>query len=182
MTFAPRAEEPTVTALDYAASMLQRGASYQAAARCSGLSEQTLRTALPNRPAPHRRPPAIRPVVAGDLEKVIEGLSEAELRRVVVMATARLSNLEPPSPPAPYAETERILAEVADKHGLTLGDLTGRRVFHRIAHARHEAMWRIARERPHLSLPAIGKLFNRDHTTVIHALRAHERRLQEAGT
>lgn len=48
-----------------------------------------------------------------------------------------------------------------------------------VARARQAAMWRIRKEMPDLSLPQIGRFFNRDHTTVIHAIRAVEARLKE---
>jgi chromosomal replication initiator protein len=45
----------------------------------------------------------------------------------------------------------------------------------RISHPRQVAM-SLARELTKLSLPAIGRLFNRDHSTVIHAIKAVEKR------
>lgn len=43
---------------------------------------------------------------------------------------------------------------------------------------RHVAMY-LTRHLTPLSLPAIGRAFNRDHTTVIHALRCIDRRIAD---
>jgi chromosomal replication initiation ATPase DnaA len=47
---------------------------------------------------------------------------------------------------------------------------------HRVAHARYEAMWEM--RQAGRSYPQIGEFFGRDHTTVLHGVRVHERRLQ----
>lgn len=72
-----------------------------------------------------------------------------------------------------------IIRSVEFRHGLTPGEITGARRNTKVVRARHEAMW-IAKElHPHLSFPAIGRIFNRDHTTVLHALRKYEARMVE---
>ena len=66
-----------------------------------------------------------------------------------------------------------VLQEVAGKHGCTRADLRSpRRVF---IEARQEAFYRLATECS-MSLPRIGALMNRDHTTVLHGIRVHARR------
>lgn len=76
---------------------------------------------------------------------------------------------------------KRIIAQVAEQHGLTAAELLGATRVRSIAYARQEAMWRISRELGR-SLPEIGRMMGgRDHTTVLHGIRAHERRLAEAG-
>jgi chromosomal replication initiation ATPase DnaA len=69
-----------------------------------------------------------------------------------------------------------IAASVADKYGLTVDDLRGTDRTRRVAWPRQEAMAEIRRHRQDMSLPDIGRFFNRDHTTVIHALRAVAKR------
>lgn len=73
-----------------------------------------------------------------------------------------------------------IIQEVGEKHGVTKGEIIGDRRSRYIVAARHEAMARVYKARPDLSLPMIGRLFGgRDHTTVIHAARkmgVHESR------
>lgn len=85
---------------------------------------------------------------------------------------------------APKAATARgwkeVTLEVANHYGLTWDEILGPAREHRVAHPRQEAfalIWAQGR----LSLPAIGRRFNgRDHTTVLHGVRAHEKRLAEA--
>jgi hypothetical protein len=81
-------------------------------------------------------------------------------------------------PPKHLSEAQKIMYEVAVKHGIRLEDLRSPIRIKRFVLARHEAMWEIKRQRPGLSLPQIGRLFgNRDHTTVLHAIRKHQERL-----
>ena len=72
-----------------------------------------------------------------------------------------------------------IVAEVAAAHRLPVADLMGRSKLKHIVAARHEAMWRIRQVTwadgvtPRYSLPQIGRYFDRDHTSVIHACKRH---------
>ena len=66
----------------------------------------------------------------------------------------------------------QILAAVLENYrGITADDLRGPRRQRKLIKPRHEAMLRIYLERPDLSLPAIGRFFNRDHTTILAAVR-----------
>lgn len=73
----------------------------------------------------------------------------------------------------------QIIAEVAARHDLRPEEITGPERWKRNCRARYEAMW-LARQavgrdgKPLYSLPQIGRFFNRDHTTVLNALRRHE--------
>lgn len=73
----------------------------------------------------------------------------------------------------------RILAEVAKAHGLTTADLIGQRRARHVIRARQEAYHRLYRETK-LSLPEIGRRMKRDHTSILHGVRAHHRRLKAA--
>lgn len=66
---------------------------------------------------------------------------------------------------------ERIIKAVALKHNVQVAAIMGPSKSGRIVAIRHEAMVRVYQARPDLSLPQIGKLFDRDHTSVLHALR-----------
>lgn len=69
-----------------------------------------------------------------------------------------------------------ILAEVAGRHRVTVGDLASASKGLRLAAIRHEAMYEIARRTP-LSLPQIGRAIgDRDHTTVRAGIRKHAQR------
>jgi hypothetical protein len=72
----------------------------------------------------------------------------------------------------PDRETARaILAEVAERHGVTVIDVIGPGRFKKIVAARYEAIGIIAATHWHWSLPQLGRFFGgRDHTTIIHAI------------
>lgn len=78
----------------------------------------------------------------------------------------------------PTGQTREIIREVAERHGLTFRCLEGKRTSHAFAVVRQAAYAEVRARRPHLSLQAIGRAFGgRDHTTVMHGIRAHEARM-----
>lgn len=81
---------------------------------------------------------------------------------------------------APGRPLHAIIAEVAEKYGLTYAELISSRRDRRLAWPRQEAMWRCAKETVS-SYPEIAREFYRDHTTVLHGIRAHEERLRANG-
>ncbi|MGZ3272420.1 MAG: helix-turn-helix domain-containing protein [Caulobacteraceae bacterium] len=96
-----------------------------------------------------------------------------------------LAHVEMPRPQAtPSMAT--IATKVAEHHGLTLADLKGPSRTQRISRVRHEAFFlcwldRRFNARSTRSLPAIGAFFGgRDHTTVLHGLRAYAWRYLQA--
>jgi len=66
-----------------------------------------------------------------------------------------------------------IVTHVARRTEVDVDKLLGVLRYADICRARHMAMW-IIRRNTSLSLPQIGAIFNRDHTSVIHALRKVE--------
>lgn len=84
---------------------------------------------------------------------------------------------EEPAPPATSAE---IIKQVCAKHGVRPAEIVSPIRAHFIVPARHEAMYRIREER-HLSWAQLARLFNRDHTSVIHGWRKHKASLEAAG-
>jgi len=74
---------------------------------------------------------------------------------------------------------DQVAAGVAAMHGFTLAEIKGRCRQKRICQARFAVIAALRAERnrhgePRWSLPAIGRFLNRDHTTIIHALRRVE--------
>ena len=67
-----------------------------------------------------------------------------------------------------------VVARVADVYGVTLTEVMGRSRRRPIVSARHAAMRAVSAEFGDSSAE-IGRLFNRDHTTVLHALDALNR-------
>ena len=72
-------------------------------------------------------------------------------------------------------ETRDLLGlakEIARKHRVTLEELLGRRRRGPEASARHELWHRLYEEIP--SLPKLGEIFGRDHTTVMAGVHKHD--------
>ena len=67
----------------------------------------------------------------------------------------------------------QILDEVCKKHKVTARDIRSRRMFRKYALARFEFCYR-ARNETEFSYPVIGKFINKDHTSVLHAIRRWE--------
>ena len=130
-------------------------------------------------------------VARGYCQAQIEAHEAAKARRarmsgpVVVMPV-----LEPPKPQREHIEIEhvalelppswraqvqvrRIMAEVAEKWGLTVDEMIGVNRKPRFAHARQEAMYRL-RSETQRSMCQIGRMLGgRDHSSVDHGIRAH---------
>ena len=64
-----------------------------------------------------------------------------------------------------------IIRDVARKHGISVETIKSSTRTKHIVEARHEAMALVYTLRPDLSLPQIGKIFERDHTTILYAVR-----------
>lgn len=74
------------------------------------------------------------------------------------------------APPIPSTFPRRIVAEVAAAHGMKPKDILGARRSRPFVTARHAVICALA-DNTGLSLAGIGRLINKDHTTVLHALR-----------
>jgi chromosomal replication initiation ATPase DnaA len=106
----------------------------------------------------------------------------AQVERVVSEKEAQIEHL--------YTEIEaltgstgphlghRIARAIARLHRISYQDLCSHRRAQHLVVARHHAMYEM-RKHTKLSLPAIGKILNgRDHTTIIHGCKQHEKRLK----
>jgi len=83
--------------------------------------------------------------------------------------------------PAPWTlpktrreQIQRIIRDTEQQHGVEIGSTQKDRRLKPVVAARNEAMWQVKRHFPELSTPSIGKIFGRDHSSVIHSLRCHE--------
>ncbi len=75
---------------------------------------------------------------------------------------------------------DKIFAAVEKKYEVKKSDLVGKSRVKEIANARHIAIYLI-RSLTEMSLPNIGKIFNRDHATVISSIDNVEKRLDSFG-
>ena len=67
------------------------------------------------------------------------------------------------------AMIERILSAVSRKYGISIEDIKSKKKTENIVNARHLSIY-ITRKLTDLSLPAIGKIFSRDHSTIISSI------------
>lgn len=65
---------------------------------------------------------------------------------------------------------EKLIGQVCAEFDVSRAELLGQSRSEKIVPVRHEACWRIAKATS-LSLPHIGSIFNRDHTSILHAIR-----------
>lgn len=73
---------------------------------------------------------------------------------------------------------KRIIEKIAKAYGTSPGEITGASRALPLVHARHAAIYWVHR-RMGYAKKQTGRVFNRDHTTVIHAIKAHEKRRAE---
>ena len=89
---------------------------------------------------------------------------------------------KPPPPPPPEGMSRaiyNIIRSAAEHHRVTVAQMMGDNRHVPVVLARQEAWWRIWREHGY-SYPRIGRLFKKDHTTVLYGVRKHQERV-EAG-
>lgn len=70
----------------------------------------------------------------------------------------------------PFERAHQIMVEEAEKAGFTLEELRGQRRHKSLWQARRAAIKRVSEETG-LSTMRMGRLFRRDHTSIINALR-----------
>ena len=70
-----------------------------------------------------------------------------------------------------------VIRETAEKHGLTEKELMAATRKVNVVKARQEAIYRIRHE-VQKSMSEIGRFFNKDHTTILHALEKHVERIK----
>ena len=79
---------------------------------------------------------------------------------------------------AQMARVAQIVSTVSARYRVTPEQIMEHRRFQAFSWARHVAFY-LARESTSLSFPAIGKYFNRDHSTVIHGWNVVRERMAE---
>ena len=110
------------------------------------------------------------------------GEYEQTIREQVIAARQRLYGkperqvvIEAPPPPKPsQLAWQRILAEVAAKHNVTVDQIRGKTGAYKLAAVRHEAAYRMVVELG-LSYGEVGRHMNRDHSLAHNAMKRHLR-------
>lgn len=70
----------------------------------------------------------------------------------------------------PKLSGQDIIRQVCDAYDMDVDVVLGASRYRGVVDVRQQAMAAVYQMRPDLSFPQIGRLFNRDHTTVIHAV------------
>lgn len=71
---------------------------------------------------------------------------------------------------SPRAEIQAVIDRIAREHNVTAGDIVSPKRTRAIVKARDQAILEVSTRWPWLSLPKLGKIFGRDHTTIMHSL------------
>jgi hypothetical protein len=117
------------------------------------------------------------------IAQMIDPLDADQLRSLVTLLAAQVDQTMPDtSASGPAAVCEQAIAAAAQTFGTTHEAIVGNERSRTVSDARAVAMT-VARETG-LSLPAIGQHFNKDHGSVIHALRrtTERPRLEDAAS
>lgn len=93
----------------------------------------------------------------------------SELRQQMV---ERMQNRIPQPSARPFVEARTLVARVAAWHGFTYDDLVGpKRERIRLVPARFDAIAAVKQNYPSISSLHLGRMFNRDHASILNALR-----------
>jgi chromosomal replication initiator protein len=106
----------------------------------------------------------------GSLNRLFAYARHLQKPLTVELAAQALHDLVAPGPSGRGATPVAILTAVARYFGIKADDLKGKARHKQIVGPRQVAMY-LLREDGHLSTPEVGRLLNRDHTTVLHGLK-----------
>jgi chromosomal replication initiation ATPase DnaA len=72
---------------------------------------------------------------------------------------------------------QKIIRECAEEFGISVKDILGNSRVNHIVMARRKAAW-IFYQRGTMSYPQIGRLLNKNHSTIIHAVKKYQESLE----
>jgi hypothetical protein len=124
------------------------------------------------------------------IARIAVGLDEVALRRALALiagliaaeqgqevAETAMTNVVNAARRASAPSVQNIVGRIAVAYGVTPEEIMGRETRRGISDARQAAYSEVKSLRPWLSLPALGRIFGgRDHTTILHGIRAHAAR------
>jgi chromosomal replication initiator protein len=106
----------------------------------------------------------------GSLNRLFAYARHLQKPVTVELAAQALHDLVAPGPSGRGATPLAIVTAVARYFGIKADDLKGKARHKQIVGPRQVAMY-LLREDGHLSTPEVGRLLNRDHTTVLHGMK-----------
>lgn len=81
------------------------------------------------------------------------------------------------SKPSPAKRAKDIVSNIAELHMVSVRELLGNDRARYVAHPRQDA-YRLIKLETGWSLPRIGQMFDRDHTTILYGIRQSEKRAE----
>jgi chromosomal replication initiator protein len=117
----------------------------------------------------------------GSLNRLLAHARHMQQPVTVELATRALRDLVAPGPSGRTVTSTSILFAVARFYGVNADELKARSRHKQIVEPRQISMY-LLREDAHLSTPEIGRLLNRDHTTVLHGIKQVVSDLARDGT
>jgi chromosomal replication initiator protein len=106
----------------------------------------------------------------GSLNRLMAQARHMQQPVTVDLASRALRDLVAPGPSGRTVTPQAILLAVGRYYGINSDQLKGKSRHKQIVGPRQISMY-VLREDAHLSTPEIGRLLNRDHTTVLHGLK-----------
>ena len=106
----------------------------------------------------------------GSLNRLLAHARHMQQPVTVELAARALHDLVAPGPSGRGAMPNAVLLAVARYYGVKADDLKARSRHKQIVEPRQIAMY-LLREDAHLSTPEVGRMLNRDHTTVLHGIK-----------
>lgn len=165
-------------------------------ARMAGVSPEDVRRIAPS--GPTRQTPAFvdtrKRRIADPIATIAreaDDLDDIALRRAVGLLAGMVSAREGAAGADAVLEsisganrraakpTQAIIQDVASAYGFTADDILSNNLNRTLTPARHAAYFEVRRQRPWLSLPQIGRVFRRDHSTILYGIRRHATRIGE---
>jgi chromosomal replication initiation ATPase DnaA len=102
-------------------------------------------------------------------KEAAEARRRAEYRRELAIAAMERA-IPKPRPSTPF-DARNLIGRVAAWHGFTVDDVLGPSRARPLVQARFDAVAAVKMAYPGMSLPMLGRLFKRDHTSILAALR-----------
>ena len=106
----------------------------------------------------------------GSLNRLLAQARHMQQPVTVELAARALHDLVAPGPAGRATTPTAVVLAVARYYGVNADDLKGRSRHKQIVEPRQIAMY-LLREDAHLSTPEVGRMLNRDHTTVLHGIK-----------
>lgn len=125
------------------------------------------RAALP------RQKPGPKPMTERKIEqpKLVQSVAQPLISTEVIVANFRV--IVPGISPMSKLKGKDIIKRVCWEYEMDVASVLGTSRNKKVVKVRQLAMVAVRRLRPDLHLTDIGRLFNRDHTTVLHSLKKH---------